>query len=407
MSPMALLLVLLVLAYIGSLWVSSERKRAFGSPSGVEYVVLGALLGPEALGVLGHGVMSAFEPVMMVALGWLGLVLGLECGVVGTTSAPAPRLAIGIVWTALTAGATACAVYAAARWLRVGSESEQLVLAGALGLVSAETTRHAVRWLGDRQVLTGPLPDLLVDIGAADDAPVMVALAFVFALMSGPYTLFGHALGSAALFALTLGAGVALGTVSAWLLRRAVSPVERWTVLLGAAWLATGLAKSLGLSALAATFALGLTVSALSHDAPRLRTQVGESEGAVLLPALLLAGAHLELPRSEAEVLLIALAIGTRVLASFLFGCCLSFRFRDRPGVASWLGAGMLSSGTLTTLVGFGLAQRAPADVGRPALVAAVLGTLIGELIGPAALKRAFGRTSAPPPPLASSEVAS
>jgi len=407
MSPMAVLLVLLVLSYIGSLRASGDRKRMFGSPSGIEYVVLGALLGPEALGLLGQGVMSAFEPVTIVALGWIGLLFGLECGIVAGRRAPVGRLVAGIAFTIVTTAAVTLAAYAVLGWVPLVAEVQRLPLAFALGLVSAETTRHAVRWLGERQPLAGPLSDLLVDLAAADDAPVLLALAGLFAYLTGERELLGTRIEPMELAGLTIGSGVALGVVAAWLIRRAFLPVERWTILLGAAWLATGMTKSLGLSAMAATFAFGVTLSVLGSDASRLRAQVGQTEGAVLLPALLLAGAHLELPKNEGEVLLIAVALAARMLLSFLFGLLLSLGQRDSRGLGPWLGAGMLASGTLTIIVGFGLTLRCPPEIARPVLAVAFLGTLLGEVVGPAALKQALGRSSAPPAPIATSEGAS
>lgn len=394
MSPMALLLLLLVLAYIGSLWASSERKRAFGSPSGIEYVVLGALLGPEALGVLGRDAISAFEPIAIVALGWIGLLFGLECGLVEERRAPSSRIALGLVITIATALSAGTAAYWLIGWLRLADEPTRSLLSGALGLVSAETTRHAVRWLGERQPLSGPLAELLADLAAADDAPVLLALAALFAWLSDERTLFGFALAPLTLVGATLGAGLVLGGVCAWLMRHARSPVERWTVLLGAVWLATGATKSLGLSALAATFTLGLTLSVFSRDAPSLRTQVGPTEGAVLLPALLLAGAGLTLPANQAEVALIALALGTRFVTSFVFGWGLSRARPETRGLGAWLGTGMLASGTLTMIVAYGISLRCPPSIARPVLATAFAGTLLGELLGPSALRRAFGRSS-------------
>lgn len=400
MSPMAVLLLLLVLAYIGSMWVSSERKRAFGSPSGVEYVVLGALLGPHALGVLGHGVMAAFEPVALVALGWIGLVFGLECGIVQGRRVPLTRLVLGVLFTLVTAAAAACATF----WLlghgTAHTSDERLVESLAVGLVSVETTRHAVRWIGERQPLTGPLSDLLLDLSAADDAPVLIALAALFAQLSGEHIFSEHVrIVPAAMAAGTIGAGVALGTMSAWLIDRASSRVEGWTILLGATWLVTGMAESLGLSALAATFVLGLTLSVLGRDAPRLRQQVGQTEGAVLLPALLLAGAHLAPPEGSAEIALIALALAVRLLMNFAFGFGISLARRETRRLGPWIGAGMLASGTLTMMVGFGITLRCPPHLARPVLTIAFLGTLLGEILGPAALKQALERSSAPPVP--------
>ena len=62
--------------------------------------------------------------------------------------------------------------------------------------------------------------------------------------------------------------------------------------------------------------------------------------------------------------------------------------------------AGMLAPGSLTVLVGFAMTLRCPPEIARPALTLAVVGTLLGELVGPRALKHILHRfTSAPPSP--------
>jgi hypothetical protein len=396
---MALLLVLLVLAYIGSLWAASGRRRAFGSPSGIEYVVLGALLGPEALGALSHQAMTAFEPIAIMALGWIGLIFGLECGLVGDRRAPIGRITLGLSFTVVTAAVVGFALYQLLGWLRVGGELRG-VLSCALALVSVETTRHALQWISEEHLLSGSLAGLVLDLEAADDAPVLIALAGLFAVLAGDHQIFGQHIEPLGMAAVTIGSGIVLGGVSAWLLARASSPVERWTLLLGSVWLATGMARSLGLSPMAATFMLGATLSATSADAGKLRDQLGRTEGAVLLPALLLAGAHLQRPQGEAEVMLIGLALGIRVALSFLFGFGLSIKRSETRGLGLWVGAGMLAPGSLTVIVGFAMTLRCPPEIARPALALAFLGTLLGEFIGPRALKQIIRRVSnAPSPP--------
>ena len=397
MSPMAVLLVLLVLAYIGRLWATSGGKRAFGSPSGIEFVVLGVLLGPEALGALSYAAMTAFEPVAIVALGWIGLIFGLECGLVGTRRAPLGRMALGLTFTLVTGAVCAFAAYQLLGWLHVEDALTRMVLSTAIALVSVETTRHAMQWISEQHMLSGSLAGLVLDLEAADDAPVLIALACLFSILSGPHELFGLELPALAMAGLTLSTGAVLGGMSAWLISEDSSTVERWTVLLGAVWLATGMARSLGLSAMAATFALGVTLSAFSRDADKLRTQIGHTEGAVLLPALLLAGAHLRRPEGHSEMMLIALALALRLTMSFLFGVGLSLKRKETRGLGFWLGAGMLAPGSLTVIVGFALTLRCPPAIARPALVVAFLGTLLGELIGPRALQQVLGRFKSAP----------
>jgi hypothetical protein len=394
---MALLLILLVLAYIGSLWAASGRKRAFGSPSGIEYVVLGLLLGPEALGLLGQQAIVTFEPVAIVALGWIGLIFGLECGLVAGRRAPLDRMALGLTFTAITASVTGYASWSLLGWLGLHDAPTRIVLSGALALVSVETARHAVQWIDEEALLSGSLAGLLLDLEAADDIPVLLALSALFAYVSGGFELYGHALSPWVLGVGTLVAGALLGAPCAWLMDRSGTKAERWTVLLGGAWLTTGIAKSLGLSAIACTFALGASLATFTREREVLRLSVGRTEGAVLLPALLLTGAQLRRPVGRGELLVIAAAIGLRLALSLAFGIALSLKRRETRGLGLWLGAGMLAPGSLTMVVGFALSMRCPPEIARPALVVAFLSTLLGELVGPRALREVIGRFTREP----------
>jgi hypothetical protein len=399
MNPMPLLLALLTLAYIGSLY---SKRRVLGSTSGLEFVVLGALLGPNALGTVGSEALLAFDPVALLALGWIGLGFGIEFGINGERRTSAGRFVLGIVLTLLVATGVGASVFWVAsqfNWL----PTEQVETAAiATALVSAETTRLALRWVAVRHAVYGSLTELLGDLAATDDAPVMIGLVAVFARRSGPLSAFGLSVPTWASTLATLGVGVILGLCCTYLTSRDRSTVHRWIVLLGGAWLATGVTTNLGLSAMGATFAMGLVLSLASPIAPELRAQVMATEGALRLPALLLAGARLELPHAPIEVLLIATALGARWLGSWLIGGVLAASRRSWRPATPWLGIAMTSSGSLTMMVGLACSVALGGDVGRVALSAAASFTFFGELLGPRALVRALvaaGESRATPEP--------
>jgi Kef-type K+ transport system membrane component KefB len=409
---MPLLLALLVVAYVGSLYTSAERKRSFGSASGVEFVLLGALLGPRALGVLGREAVHAFDPLALMALGWIGLGYGVECAMNGERRASLGRILLGCCLTLGVACAVGFAVFAAGTplgWL----PPEPLKLAStAAALVSAETTRHAVRWVSERRSLSGPLSRLLGDVAAADDVPVMIGLCAVFAHHSGPLRVagvqvpvWGSTLG-------TVGIGAVLGLVCSYLTYRDRSTVTGWSSLLGCACLAAGFTTSLGLSAMGATFSMGLALSATSPIGAEIRQRIGRTEGSLLLPALLLAGARLELPSGHAELLLIGAVLLARLLSSYVVGASLALSRAAWRRSAPWLGFAMSSSGTLTMMVGLAFSIRLDQQVGPFVLACAALGTLVGELTGPQAMLRALDRAgevqaAAPLPDPSAAEVPS
>jgi hypothetical protein len=133
-------------------------------------------------------------------------------------------------------------------------------------------------------------------------------------------------------------------------------------------------------------------LSILSHRSSELRGMVAATEGPVLLPALLLAGAHLSLPHDMNEGVLAAVAVGARVVSNLLTGTTLAAARKSTRPATSWLGLGLLSSGTLTMMVGFSILLRFDDAIGRTALLVAAVGTGTGELVGPFALRRALLR---------------
>ncbi len=85
MSSILVLVGLLVLAYLGSIFVGGRAIRGYGLPSGSEWVLLGLVVGPHALGAVDRATLAALEPVAQVALAWLLQKPGVTAPIVGTS----------------------------------------------------------------------------------------------------------------------------------------------------------------------------------------------------------------------------------------------------------------------------------------------------------------------------------
>src|SRR5688572_29048518 len=170
-SAIALLMGLLVLSYLGSLLVGLGKKRG-GLPSGVEFIGLGFIVGPHALGVLDRPIIAEFEPVVQGALGWLAFVIGLDFGRVEGRRVKTANTILGLACALLTGGIVGFAVWQTLHrvphaWI---DDTNILILAAGAGAVCAETaSRHAVEWVQDRWNAKGPISRLLIDMGSADD----------------------------------------------------------------------------------------------------------------------------------------------------------------------------------------------------------------------------------------------
>jgi hypothetical protein len=148
--------------------------------------------------------------------------------------------------------------------------------------------------------------------------------------------------------------------------------------------LGLGVAARLGMSVLTVLFFMGWTTAGLSRHRAALRAMVAPIERPIVLPALVLAGAHVDFQAMPGLGAIIAVAVGARVAAKLLFGAAIAIP----QGANALLGAGLLSSGALSMGVGLAFAIRFPGPVGEAVLAIAFAACLVGEMIGPLALRR-------------------
>jgi hypothetical protein len=385
-----ILVALLVLTYAGSALFRGRRIRGYGLPSGAEYLVLGIVVGPIGLAAVTKSTIAMFEPISVTAISWLSLLAGANLGFSGERSVASRRTAGGIALGMLCLVASGAAVWVLAP-LIVGIQGEaRLFLALGIGCVCCETTRAGVRWVTERYGAKGPLADLVSDMAEADDAVPFLGIAVLFAVGPQPA---GAILPLPAWGGLlvTLVLGGVLGATASALADVEKRRTERWGILLGTALLNTGVAMRLNLSAPSAMFAMGISLNLFSRHGRDLRAMLAVTERPIVMPALVLAGAHLDLQDGGSMWGIVGLAVLARVAAKTLGGLA---TLRMSPAASRGsplLGLSMLSSGSLTACVGLATALRFPGPVGRAVLATSIASAILGEIIGPAMLKRELG----------------
>lgn len=391
MNAVLLLVGLLVLSYLGSFLVGGRTIRGAGLPSGVEYVALGFVLGPQALDLVGGDMLASFEPVVQVALGWLAFAVGLDFGYAGDRRARAGNIALATFSALFTGAAVAATTWLVIQRFHVGANrTEQILLAGGVGVACSETTRHAVRWVLERHGAHGPLAERLNEIAHADDLLPLVAVAVLFAL--APTTTIPMRMPLLDWPAITVGLGILLGAGAALLVRSELKLDETWAVLFGVSLIAIGTTARLGLSTLTASFFAGLAASLLSKHGSELRAMVAPTERPVLLPALLLAGAHLSFHDNPRLPWIAVVAIATRLAAKIVVGWVLAATSKSARKAGGLVGLTLASSGALAISVGLAFALRFPGMLGDTVLVVAALSATVGEFVGPARLRNALQR---------------
>lgn len=387
MSSVALLLGLLVVAYVGSQLLGG-KGNSYRLASGAEYLLLGLALGPHALGIVERSTLEAFQPIALVGVAWLTLVIGADYGFQGTRRVSLRGLAAGVVLALVNVAVTAAGLHFVCQKLHLLEGRDAWLVPLGVGLVTCETTRHAVRWVLGRHAAEGPLTRLVDDLADSDDIVPIVGLAALFSLLGMPEA--PIEVPAQGLLAATLGIGAVLGGTAAALLRSEPKASDGWGVLIGATLVATGTALHLGLAALAATFTLGLTLSFLSRHRVELRNMLEQTEQPVILPLLLLAGALVDVKDPMLTTVLLGGAIAVRVVLRLAAGPVLAALAGVSRKAAPALGVGLLPSGALSIIVGMGFANRIHGPGGDAVLAVAVGLTVLAELVGPGSLKRAL-----------------
>jgi Kef-type K+ transport system membrane component KefB len=385
MTSIWTLIGLLGLAFLGSALLGPRGAARFGLASGVEYVLAGVALGPVALGVLDKDTLSTFDPVGGVAVGWFALLIGVSFGFEGRRRVPFRSVALGVALALVTGAAVTFALMTLFRMTRAFPPADRLLIAGGIGAACAGTTRHLARWMSARYGARGPIHRLYAEMADADDAVAIVATAVLFAL---------HPVGEASVRlapwswgGLSLGLGIVLGVTATLLLGRDFRLDASWGTLLGTGLLGIGLSAQLGLSPLTTMFAMGVAISLTSRHRVEIVEMTRPTERAVLLPALLLAGAKIDFT-VPILIATVVVAVAARAAAKLAGGALLRGALGRR--IPIWIGLGFLPTGGLSIGVALSFALRFPGSVGNAVLAATAALMVVGEMIGPPTLRAAL-----------------
>ncbi len=382
---LAALVILAWLAYLGSRLLA----RRF-IPELVVFLAAGAILGPNALGVVSEETLMRADNATEVALAVLMFVIGER------VSRRALREARWIVPAALIQYAVSgIAVFLVADW--AGADRPVALLLGALAGAGAPMTVASV--VSSRRA-SGSYPAGLIGTHALSDALATVTFAAVLPLAA---LLVGGSGGTdeavVRFFRLGFG-GVAVGAVFGWIVARYSRQIETSGELLLfvlvhllVAWvLADAIEASLPLAALV----MGAMASSLAPEqtGQRIFRAVRTIEQPLYLLFFALAGAAIHLDDLPSLGLVGVAYIGTRTVAK-LAGGTVGGLVGGLPGrQAMRLGVDLLPQAGVAVALAVIASEQLPDTGGTAAAV--VLGSVVlFELLGPVLVARGLDRAGA------------
>lgn len=262
------LLAAVSVGYVITHLAVEKLARRYSFAGGVEYVVLGVVLGP-LLGILDVELARDIRPVLLLGSGALGMLAGLELGerndlrVRGAWPA-----ALSITsFTALTViGLPMLSAWA----FGYDIEADQAWTAALLfaGVVALGSDSAPIGMLAGLLGARGPAPALAIATANRVRALAILAFGLLFSMIKDTAILDLRPLsGAAQMLGIQVGAGVVLGLLFGVVVHRKLDERTLLTVVVGMVFLSGGFAYAMHASAIFVNFVAGLTFALTSPHA--------------------------------------------------------------------------------------------------------------------------------------------
>ncbi len=309
-APLLLLAIVLVAGIaFGAL------ARQIRLPGITGQIVGGVLIGRAGLDLFGEASLAGLEPLTDIALGLIAVTVGAHLHFQRLRNA-VRRLSYLLIAESLI---TPLLVFSATYWLG-GTSFELAMLFGAVSIATAPATILAlVRETRSKGVFVKTLTAAV----ALNNTACIVVFEICRAAIATHFTLRSESLFDANGALLQLAGPILLGGFAALALDRvtrlAVGPERLSTAAVVALVLTSGLATSIGFSAMLACLVLGAVQTNITHSRSHLVDSVfANFEPAILTVFFTLAGMHLSFEHLEHAGILIVLYFVARIAGKLL-----------------------------------------------------------------------------------------
>jgi Kef-type K+ transport system membrane component KefB len=263
--------------------------------TGVEFLLLGILLGPRAAGLITDKVMVDLEPGLYLTLGSIGLLVGIE----GTWDEvrKTSRTLFLVVFqdTAVILVAVSAAAYLAMHYLapQYGA-GERLLASTILGITASVSSPTVIALLTRILPSRGPFTTTVKILAALNPFVPLFAYGLLFTVIHPRF--FGYeAIGAGLLWWLFLNAvALALGLFMVLFTRERCTDNEMLLLIVGTVLVVGGVCYFLQLSSLYTGLVMGIVVGNLSRKREQIFRELHLIEKILFMAFLILVGASLD-----------------------------------------------------------------------------------------------------------------
>lgn len=386
-------ILIVVIAFIGSRLSFVHIRLPLGVRNifltGIEYVLVGFLLGGAALDLLDTSTLDGLYPFVGMGLSWIGMLFGVQWEFRRLSHIPGRVFGVALVQSLITT--VVVAVPFLLLFQSLYSHETELLVIGAVTLAAAASgTASSGLSLFSRNTPSParPLMRLLTNVSNMDDLVGLTA----FGLISCLAVL--HAGGSTFLWiGVSVGLGLAVGLLIVALTAYRLKDDEMLLVVMGAITFSGGLALYLSLSPLLVNLIAGIVVANLARGRARrgIRSVLLRGEHSIYIIFLILVGAGWRI-ESVWLLALVPVYVLVRTLGKSLGGFVSVRLFLPGSGTPGGLGLGLLSHGGMAVAIVVNLHQIHRSEVTDAVITVVLLGIIVSELIAPASTRRLLGR---------------
>lgn len=366
-------------AYLAAHVLFDWLARRFLIVSGAEYLVLGILLGPQVSGLLSASVIGSLAPILTLALGWIGVIMGTQFDLKRLVNTPSRDFRIGFAESALTFLLVASLEFVVLRWLIADTDENTLLAAVSFGAIAVASSGVGVTLVTQLANASGRIVDQL-RLSSAINSFVAIAIFGVLLCVHHVPAPLARPLTATEWVVVCCAVGLVCGMLfHAFVGNR--PDRDRWFVaLVGAIVMVSGAATYLRVSPLLSAFFFGAILVNTMPEPAMLIATLTHVERPFYFVLLVFGGAAWE-PSSLPWVAPVAMFLAARA-AGKIGGSRLAARMNGALGeLGDNFGRALLGQGRLAIAIGLSYLRQNDLPFRNLVFTAAVASVLITEFM--------------------------
>ncbi len=394
METLTALLLIAIISYVSNRITPVLVRLPIGAQhvlfTGTEYLFLGLLLGPYLIGFLSKEVLDQLRPFVSLALGWIGLLYGLQFNWRDIRTFPLIYMPIAFLQALITMGIVFIVFYPVLGYLLGGNRLLYPLLI-ALSASASLTSPSAIAVLHRRvEIKERDLVTLVRYISGIDSLIGITIFGLTFAIFHITY---GYNQGLLPLewFLLTIGLSLFLAMIFNLCLLLPLTSNEFLAVTTGMVVFSSGVASFLYLSPLFVSMVMGLIIANTSSKREILYENLVRGERPFYIIFVIIVGGlwTVEPLWGGIGALIYTLA---RVAGKYLGGIYATAIFKPPFPIPRDLGLALLSQGGVAIAIAASLQQTYQTTLTPTVMTIILTGVIINEFLGPRYLMKVLSK---------------